>query len=190
MGFAVSWAQKDFDKFRCKLSKAACTVCSMAADALNFFKNYVKGQVLLSFVLAILYSLGFGLAGLPWGYLIGFFTGFFSWIPFFGSLVGFFVAVIVVALNFTWPLFLSVFGVYLVIQLLEATFLAPKILGRVVGLGFWQSMAAVLIGAIAFGPLGATLAIPVAAFIKFMIAKRATKEAENNIQNRIENKSE
>lgn len=72
------------------------------------------------------------------------------------------------------------------IQLLEALVLAPKILGRVVGLGFWQSMAAVLVGALVFGPIGATLAIPVVAVIKLLLDKRA-KESASVSQQRAEN---
>ncbi len=149
-------------------------------DAVGFFKKYLKGQILLSFILAMLYSLGFGLIGLPWGYVIGFFTGFFSWVPFFGSLIGFLVAMIMLAFHFTWPLFFSVCGVYLCIQLLEALVLAPRILGRVVGLGFWQSIVAVLIGTLLFGPIGATLAIPVAAFIKFLLENNKSKKEVQN----------
>lgn len=151
----------------------------MNNDAVGFLKKYLKGQILLSFILAMLYSLGFGLVGLPWGYVIGFFTGFFSWVPFFGSLLGFLVAMIMLAFHFTWPLLFSVLGVYLGIQLLEALVLAPRILGRVVGLGFWQSLAAVLIGAVFFGPIGATVAIPVAAFVKYLIEKKAKEEAQS-----------
>lgn len=159
----------------------------MSKEALGLFKSYVKGQILLSFILAMLYSIGFGLVGLPWGYVIGFFTGFFSWIPFFGSMLGFFVALVMLGFHFTWPLFFSVFGVYLAIQLLEALVLAPKILGRVVGLGFWQSMAAVLVGALVFGPIGATLAIPVAALAKFLIDKRNKEVAiEAPVSEKIE----
>lgn len=79
---------------------------------------------------------------------------------------------VMVALNFSWPLFFKVLAVYLVIQLVEAAFLAPRILGKVVGLNFWQSLAAVLIGTVAFGPLGTVLAIPVAAALKLFIDKR------------------
>lgn len=40
------------------------------------------------------------------------------------------------------------------------------------GLNFWQSLLAVLVGTVAFGPLGTVLAIPVAAVLKLYIDKR------------------
>jgi predicted PurR-regulated permease PerM len=144
-------------------------------DGVRLIKSYIKGQILLCLILAMLYSLGFGLVGLKWGYVIGFFTGFFSWVPFFGSMIGFFAAIIVVALDFNWPLFFAVLSIYLGVQLLESAFLAPKILGRVVGLNFWQSLLAILIGTVMFGPLGTVFAVPVAAVIKLLIEKRQAK---------------
>ncbi len=147
----------------------------MAKDIGAFIKSYVKGQALLCLILSIIYAIGFGLTGLPWGYFVGFLTGFFSWIPLFGSMLGFFVAMIIVLFNFNWQLLVLVCSVYVAAQLLEGLVLAPKILGKTVGLGFWQSLGAVLVGVIFFGPLGATIAIPIAALVKYLLDSRHSK---------------
>ena len=175
-----------FDNFHCKMSKVVYDRVSMEKEApsqlLKFMKAYLRGQLLLSLVLALLYSLGFGLVCLPGGYYVGFGTGMLSWVPFFGTLIGFTVAMIIVGFHFAWPLFFKVCGVYVVCQLLEGFFLAPRILGKTLGLNFWQALGAVIVGALAFGPLGATLALPVAAFLKYMIDQKAQKKVERKVE--------
>jgi len=145
-------------------------------DVADFFKAYLKGQFVLSFVLGVFYALGFGLCALPWGYAIGFITGFLSWVPLVGSLIGFLGALVVVSIYFSWPLLIKVTLVYIFGQLLEAFVLAPKILGKSVGLGFWSSLGAVLIGMFLLGPLGAIVAVPVAGLLKFLMAKKALEQ--------------
>jgi predicted PurR-regulated permease PerM len=152
----------------------------VTASWVNFLKNYLKGQLLLSCILALLYGAAFYYAQLPWGFSLGLLTGFFSWVPFFGSLVGFFVALVVISFHFTWPLLIKVLAFYFLIQLLEAFFLAPKILGKTMGLSFWASLGAVLIGAVVAGPIGAMVAIPVAALLKFYLKQQALKEVKEN----------
>jgi predicted PurR-regulated permease PerM len=141
-----------------------------------FLKAYFKGQLILCCLLAVLYSLGFGLVGLPWGYVVGAFTGLMSWVPILGSMLGLFVAMIIIIFNFSSALLLKICLVYFVIQLLEGFVLAPHIVGRTVGLSFWQSLVAILIGAIFFGPLGATIAIPVAALVKYLLEEQKSEE--------------
>lgn len=161
----------------------------MKQESWDFFKRYVKGQVILSLILSVLYSLGFGLVGLKWGYVIGLCTGLLSWVPFVGSFLGFLGALLVVTFNFSWELFFSVVGVYLGVQLLETSVLAPRILGRVVGLSFWQSLAAIIIGTAILGPIGGVFAIPAAALIKIFIEKR-NKKQELQLQASIPVKSD
>ncbi len=146
-------------------------------DVFTFLKNYIKAQILLSGVLAILYCAGFGLTGLPGGYVIGFFTGALSWVPIFGSLLGFMVAMIVIAFSSdALNLVVKVSIFYLAAQFLEAFVLAPKIIGKTLGLGFLASLAAVIIGFAVLGPIGPMIAVPTVALLKFLLEKRSIED--------------
>jgi predicted PurR-regulated permease PerM len=57
-------------------------------------------------------------------------------------------------------------GLYIIVNKLEAKFLAPLVVGRLVGLNTFWILINILFGGVLYGIVGVFLAIPVAIIIK------------------------
>ncbi len=137
----------------------------------KILRGYLRGQFLVAAILATLYSIGLSLVGIKFGFLIGLFTGFLSFIPYVGFLTGICLSLLMVLANFTGISQLAglviVFGV---IQALESFLITPRLVGNSVGLSPLSSLLALLIGGNVLGLFGMLLAIPTAAFIKIVLS--------------------
>lgn len=141
--------------------------------------GYIRGQILVSLILATLYSLGFSLIGLRFGFLIGIGTGLMSIVPFVGSITGFIAAMIVALTNYTGPTtVVGVLIVFVIVQVLEGFLITPKLVGNKVGLGILTTILALIIGGNLFGFAGMIIAIPAAAILKSIIRDLETEYKE------------
>src|SRR5580704_1671485 len=98
--------------------------------------GFVRGQTGVCLILGAYYAVALTVAGLNFGLLIGLIAGLISFIPFVGSLTGLLVSLGVAVAQF-WPNAMSiaiVLGIFLVGQFVEGNVLAPKLVGRSVGL--------------------------------------------------------
>lgn len=130
--------------------------------------GYIRGQLLVALILALLYSLGLGLAGLSFGFLIGLIAGLLSIIPYVGFFIGFATSILVwAATDMTGLLLTKILVVFIVIQLVEGFWITPKLVGNKVGLSHLMTIVALIIGGNLAGFLGIILAIPVAAILKY-----------------------
>lgn len=138
---------------------------------------WFRGQIEVALILAFLYSIGLGIAfswagmGFMTGVAIGLLTGVLNAIPYFGLLIGFILATIMLLLNGgegIAPLFFS-WGVFAVVQSLEGWVITPKIVGDKVGLSPVTVIIVLLLGGELFGLLGIVLAIPVAGVIRALM---------------------
>ncbi len=132
--------------------------------------GYVRGQMLVAMILAVLYGFGFWIIGLKFGLLIGIVTGLLSIIPFVGSILGFAAAMTIALANFTGlGTVVAVAVVFCIVQGLEGLVITPKLVGDKVGLGVLSTMLALIIGGNLFGFAGMIVAIPVAAVLKSIL---------------------
>ena len=143
------------------------TVRALARDIDNAIAGFVRGQAVICLILGVFYAIGLTLAGLNFGFLIGFMTGVMSFIPFVGSLTGFLVAGGVAFAQFwpNWLPILAVVGVFLAGQALEGYVLSPKLVGPRVGLHPVWLMFSLLAFGYLFGFVGLLVAIPLAAAV-------------------------
>ena len=133
--------------------------------------GFVRGQLGVCLISGTLYAVGWTVAGLNFGLIIGLVAGFLAFIPYVGGLVGLSLAMIVGLgeVGFDWLRLGSIFGVYLVVQGLEGTFIQPRLVGRSVGLHDLWIVFALLAGGALFGFLGVLLAVPAAAAIGVLV---------------------
>src|SRR5262249_42834814 len=97
--------------------------------------GWVRGQAIVTSILAVLYAIGFTIVGMKLSLAIGLLVGALTVIPFVGTFVGATIALTVtLATGGGVQMTLSVAGVILVLHLLEAAVLTPKIVGHRVGL--------------------------------------------------------
>src|SRR5574338_1656037 len=126
--------------------------------------GWVRGQGIVTAILAVLYAIGFTLVGMPLSVPIGLLVGALTVIPFVGTFVGAGIAALVtIADGGSVQTLGMVGGVILVLHLLEAGVLTPKIVGHRVGLSETGALFAVVAGGKLLGFVGVVLAVPIAA---------------------------
>ena len=127
--------------------------------------GFVRGQIVICLVLAVLYVTALKVIGLNHAVLIGITAGLISFIPYLGAATGFFVSVCVAIVQF-WPNWMPVAvvgGTFIVGEMLADYVLSPRVIGRRVKLHpVWMMFALFAFGWL-FGLTGVLLAIPVAA---------------------------
>lgn len=128
--------------------------------------NWVRGQAIVTSILAVLYAIAFTIVGMPLSVPVGLIVGALTVIPFVGTLVGAAIALAVcVAGGVNASLLGAVAIVFVVLHLLEAGFLTPKIVGHRVGLSESGALLAVVAGGKLLGFVGVVLAVPLAATV-------------------------
>ena len=143
----------------------------IARDIDQAIAAFVRGQGLVSLIMAAFYSTGLVLVGLNFGFLIGLVAGLLGFIPFVGALIGLFVSLAVALAQF-WPdwVWIAVtLSIFLVGQAIENNFLQPRLIGQNVGLHpVWVIFALLAFGYL-FGFVGVLLAIPAAAAVGVLV---------------------
>lgn len=133
--------------------------------------GFVRGQALVSAILAFYYGLGLSLAGLEFGLAVGLSAGAVSFIPYLGSVSGFVVSVGLALIQFDSLTPVGIIaGIFIVGQMVEGNFLTPKLVGGQVGLHPVWVIFALLAGGALLGLLGLLLALPVAAMASVLVA--------------------
>jgi len=132
--------------------------------------NWVRGQAIVTSILAVLYAIGFTIAGMPLSVPIGLLVGALTVIPFVGTIVGAGISALVTLGAGAGVQTLGlVGGVILVLHVLEAGVLTPKIVGHRVGLGEASALLAVVAGGKLLGFVGVVLAVPIAATFAVLV---------------------
>lgn len=137
-------------------------------DINTVVSNFIRGQLLDGLIVGILSSIGLALIGLDFAVLIGLTAGFANIIPYFGPLIGMIPAVVVGLLSGAPIKALFAVGILLLVQQLDSTIIAPKVVGESVGLHPVFVILSLIIGGTYFGLLGMLLAVPVAGIIKLL----------------------
>ncbi|HET9203405.1 MAG TPA: AI-2E family transporter [Acidimicrobiia bacterium] len=134
------------------------------------WNDYVRGQVIMALIIGSTTWLVTWLLGVPGSFVLGLIAGALECIPTFGPIIATIPAVIVAlfqgSTRFDMPngLFaLVVIGAYLLIQQLESSIIAPKVMGSSVLLPPIIVLLAITAGLQVWGVLGAIIAVPVVA---------------------------
>jgi predicted PurR-regulated permease PerM len=150
-------------------------VGSVAAEVHRTLGGYVRGQLTACFVLSLLYSAGLMLAGVRLAAPIGFITGMLAFVPYIGFGFGLSMALGMAVLG--WQGMNHVFAVIsamLLVQLLDAMVITPRIVGKSVGLRPIEVLLTMMAAATLFGFLGVLLAVPLGAVIKILVGRATT----------------
>ena len=142
--------------------------------------GFVRGRLLVSFIMGLFFSVGWWLVGVPYAFVLGMTTGALSTVPFLGLLGGP-VAIGLAILarlevpeieRVAWwiPIVLPA-GVFGLVQAIEGWVLLPLIAGRATRLVPVTIVVAVLAGGALLGVYGMLLAIPLAACLKILVIR-------------------
>jgi predicted PurR-regulated permease PerM len=145
-------------------------VLAILAEIDGVVSGWVRGQAIVTSLLAVLYAIAFSIVGIHLAIPIGLLVGALTVIPFVGTFVGAIIAIGVTLLDWQGaePL-IGVVVVIVVLHLLEAMFLTPKIVGHKVGLSESAALFAVVAGGKLLGFVGVLLAVPLAATIAVLL---------------------
>ena len=137
----------------------------MASEYDRILGSFVRGQLLISFITAVVVGLFAQIIGLPYSVVIGVVAGITSLIPTVGVFLG--VALPIVIAAFVNPILIPVFLVFFfVLNEIIDKVLYPRIVGRAVDMHPLLVFFGILIGVQIAGVAGALLATPVIALIK------------------------
>jgi predicted PurR-regulated permease PerM len=131
---------------------------------------FVRGQLSVCAILAVLYSVGLYFIGIDLAILIGTFAGVAFIIPYVGTILGLVLSITMALLKFHDLLHpLLCLGWIALVQLLEGSVITPKMVGTKVGLHPVIAILALLVGGQVFGLLGMLLAVPAVAVGKVFL---------------------
>ena len=137
----------------------------LVADVEDGMNKYFRGQAMVALCVGVLFSIGFLIIGFPMAVGLGMFIGLLNMVPYL-QLLGF-VPTILLAIvkaadtgqNF-WVILLLALVVFAVVQMIQDTFLTPKIMGHVTGLNSAIILLSLSIWGSLLGILGMIIALP------------------------------
>jgi predicted PurR-regulated permease PerM len=130
--------------------------------------HFIRGQLLVSALIGILYIIGFWVTGLPYALVLGIIAGMFEIIPYFGPWLGAIPAIIIALAHESTRIFWTV-GVILIIQQLENSIITPKIMGGQVDLHPVYILISLWAGGLFFGIIGMLFAVPVVLILRVIL---------------------
>src|SRR6266536_4962163 len=147
---------------------------------------FVRGLVILSFIIGILSAIGYVAIGLPYGLTIAVIAGLLEAIPYVGPIITTVLASLV-GLAVSQNMALLAIGVALIIQFLENSIVVPRVMDKAVGVSPVVTLLALAVFSDLFGLLGALLAVPLAAVFQVLLDRlmlRAVSPADLEIGGR------
>ena len=162
----------------------------LMSDVEAGMNKYFRGQALVALCVGILFSIGFVIIDFPMAIGLGLFIGLLNMVPYL-QLVGFIPTILLAIVkaadtgeNFWIVLFMAliVFGV---VQLIQDTFLTPKIMGKVTGLNSAIILLSLSIWGSLLGVLGMIIALPMTTLLltyyqRYVIKKEAKSQESSD----------
>jgi predicted PurR-regulated permease PerM len=167
----------DFDRITAGVRKHLprryrAVVTEYAQEIDRALSHFVRGQLTVMAIMAVLYGTAYSILGVRLALPIGIISGVLSFIPYLGS-----------AFALTSGLLMSLLGginsgqligvviAYAIVQTLEGFVIAPRVMGKTVGIPDMWILIALFVGGEIFGFLGVLLAVPTAAVIKIFLTR-------------------
>lgn len=173
--FFVFYLLSDYLKMKARIERLIpprfrLTGGGLLSEINGVLSAYVRNQLLIAFVMGLLYSFGFAVLRVPLALTIGMISGFMNFVPYLGTLTGLVLAVSFTALDGAGPgRLIGVLAVFAIVQSVEGYYLTPKLLGESLNLHPLVVLLGLVIGGNLFGLLGIILAVPVIAAAKVIL---------------------
>ena len=135
------------------------------------FSNDITGQVTDAFIMAILISVSFFIAKIPYAVMIGIISGFSNLIPYVGAVIAFLLSVAMGLLSNEPIRALYAVIIVLVLQQVDSILIVPKVVGKSVELHPAFVIISLAVFGGLFGILGMIVAVPLGALIKIFMVR-------------------
>lgn len=132
----------------------------------EIFTQYIYSRLICCVVMAVACTLLLVIMGEKYAVLLGIFIGFMDLIPYFGSIISWFVGLAVMAISGGWPHAIWTSAIILVMQQLDGNVLAPRVMSSRLEIRPLAIIVAVSVGGTLFGFVGMILSVPVVTIIK------------------------
>lgn len=164
---------------------------NLVHDVQDGMNRYFRGQALVAFCVGILFSIGFLIIDFPMAIALGLFIGALNMVPYL-QIIGFLPTVLLAILkaadtgeNF-WIIIACALAVFAIVQIIQDTFLVPKIMGKITGLNPAIILLSLSIWGSLMGMLGMIIALPLTTLMlsyyqRFIINKERIKYDEVEI---------
>jgi predicted PurR-regulated permease PerM len=147
-------------------------VCKVAlADLDKCFAGYIRGQLADAIFMALVVSISFAVAGVPYAALIGIATGIGNLVPYVGPFVAYGMTILSCTMKGEFKLMVIGIIIVFVIQTIDGNIVNPKLLSNSVDVHPVLVIVALLFGSAIGGFLGMLLAVPVAAFLRIQFER-------------------
>ena len=132
--------------------------------------GYIRGQLLVATILAVVFAIALPLLNVPFGLFIGIVSGFLNIVPYLGQITGLGLSIMMALVDFRGGgQLLAIVGLFAAMNFIEGNFITPKVVGDKVGLSPLWAIISLIIGGRAGGLFGMIVAIPVAGTIKVLL---------------------
>jgi predicted PurR-regulated permease PerM len=148
--------------------ETAQDIVYLLTEFVHLVVTFFRGQIIIALLQGILFAIGFSLAGLKYGAVLGLMLGFLNIVPYLGSMLGLAITLPTAwfQLGGGWELLIYVIVVFSIVQMIEGYILTPRIMGDRTGLHPLTIIIAIFFwGSALGGILGMILAIPLTAFL-------------------------
>lgn len=171
--FFFIYMLKDHEKFAPMITniftgKTKEWLSKTLSDINNVLGTYVQGQILISFILACMFYVGYVIIHLEYSLLLAMFAFIMSMIPFLGAWLSFIPAIIIAWIQdpilVVWVIVITV-----VAQQIEGNLITPNIMGKSLDIHPLTVISIVLAAGKIAGFIGILIAIPTYAVIKAVV---------------------
>lgn len=139
----------------------------------EILRQYLRGQVIIMFILIALYSLLFFLIGLKYSLLLGIVYGVMAFVPYIGGIIALTLSIIVAFFGQSvGQTIVLILIIYALVHAIENFFLVPKIIGERVKLNPIVLFLAIFLFGYFFGFFGVLSAVPLSAFLVEILNKQ------------------
>ena len=131
--------------------------------------RYMGGIFIVSICLCIMNSIGFSIIGLKYPIFMGIIGAIFSFIPYFGTLMGYTVPFVFSLLTMNSPMYaIAIVAQYFIVHLIENNLLTPNIVGDKLQINPFFIIVGLIGAAMVWGVPGMMIIVPALAIAKII----------------------
>ncbi|MDR0640287.1 MAG: AI-2E family transporter [Holosporales bacterium] len=176
----VFYLLKDWDKMTVSIKSilertVSPTVINLLRSINANLGKYIKSQLLVCCLLAVLYTIGLCCLGLDDYFMCGILSGLLSFAPFFGPLISLFITLVMAIDEFLPHQYILTCCLYVIIPLLDSNFITPKFIGQKIGIPPAWLLFSICASISVLGTMGIFLSIPVAVILATVFKDISTR---------------
>lgn len=131
--------------------------------------GYIRGQLIMSTFIGVMVGGGMAAFQVPFALLLGVLAFFMEFVPILGTIISGAACVLIALAAKNFLIAALVAGYFIVVHILEADVVGPRVVGRAVGLHPVVAILALTVGTELFGLWGAVFSVPIAGVLQALI---------------------